>query len=61
MLEDVEAAIKRLKRNKSPDTDGIVGEAKQAGGIRLAKEIHKICEKAWQEGKIPEEWTRSIL
>jgi len=24
-------------------------------------EIHKICEKAWQEGKIPEEWTRSVL
>jgi len=41
--------------------DGIVGEAIQAGEIKLAKKIHTICEKAWQEGKIPEEWTRSIL
>jgi len=57
----VEKAIKRLKLNKSPGTHGIVAEAIQAGGIRLAKEIHKICEKAGQEGKIPEEWKRSIL
>jgi len=44
MLELVEKAIKRLKRNKSLGTDGIVGEATQAGGIKLAKVIHKICE-----------------
>jgi len=49
----VEKAIKRLKRTKSPGTDdivgedGIVGEAIQVVGIKLAKEIHKICEKAW--------------
>jgi len=49
-------AIKRLKRNKSLGT-GIDGEAIQAGGIKLAK----FAEKAWQEGKIPEDWTRSIL
>ena len=61
MLEEVEAAIKRLKRNRSPGTDGIVGDAIQAGGIKLAKEIHKVCENAWPEGRIPEEWTRSIL
>jgi len=32
------------------ETDGIVGEAIQAGGIKLTKEIHKICEKTRQEG-----------
>ena len=37
LIEEVEAAIKRLKRNKSPGTDGIVGEAIQAGGDRLIK------------------------
>jgi len=57
LLEEVEKAIKRLKRNKSLGTDGIVGEALQAGGIELTKEIHK----TWREGKIPEEWARSIL
>ena len=61
MLEEVEAVIKRLKWNKSLGTGGIVGEAIQAGGIRLAKEIHKVCEKAWRESRFPEKWTRSIL
>ena len=33
----------------------------QAGGDQLAREIHKLCNKAWHEGMIPEEWGKSIL
>ncbi|CAF5120014.1 unnamed protein product, partial [Rotaria magnacalcarata] len=28
----------------------------QAGGEQLEREIHKLCNKAWQEGTIPDEW-----
>jgi len=61
LLEEVKKVIKQLKGNKSLGTYSKIGEAIQAGGIKLAKEIHKICEKAWQEGKIPKKWIRSIL
>ncbi|CAF5045712.1 unnamed protein product, partial [Rotaria magnacalcarata] len=33
----------------------------QAGGEQLEREIHKLCNKAWQEGTIPDEWGESIL
>ncbi|CAF4513863.1 unnamed protein product, partial [Rotaria magnacalcarata] len=32
----------------------------QAGGEQLEREIHKLCNKAWQEGTIPDEWGKSI-
>ena len=33
----------------------------QAGGEQLTRQIHKLCNKAWHEGTIPEEWSKSIL
>ena len=33
----------------------------QAGGEQLTHEIHSLCNKAWHEGVIPEEWGKSIL
>ncbi|CAF4444579.1 unnamed protein product, partial [Didymodactylos carnosus] len=58
---EVQEAIRALKRNKSPGSDGITSEMLQAGGEQLAHEIHKLCNKAWHEGTIPEEWGKSIL
>jgi len=57
----VEAAVKRLKKNKSPGIDDITGEMIQAGGDRVAEEIHGICNQIWQEGKVPEEWAKSVI
>ena len=58
---EVERAVNNLKKNKSPGTDGITGEMITAGGDNLTKEIHGICQQVWREGRIPEEWTKSIL
>src|SRR5271163_1874304 len=61
MYEEVIAAIKHLKRNKSPGNDGITSEMIKASGETLAKEIHGICNQVWRDGKVPEEWTKSVL
>ncbi|CAF1642700.1 unnamed protein product, partial [Adineta ricciae] len=61
LYSEVQAAISSLKRNKSPGSDGITAEMLQAGGEPLSREIHKLCNKAWHEGTIPEEWGKSIL
>ena len=61
LYEEVQQAIKNLKKRKSPGEDGIMGEMITAGGEELHKEIHQICNQIWREGKIPETWTKSIL
>lgn len=61
LYAEVEKAIRSLKCHKSPGSDGITAEMLQAGGEQLARQIHKLCNKAWHEGTIPEEWSKSIL
>ncbi|CAF1081345.1 unnamed protein product [Adineta ricciae] len=61
LYSEVQSAISSLKKNKSPGSDGITAEMLQAGGEQLARQIHKLCSKAWREGTIPEEWGKSLL
>jgi len=58
---EVVQAINKLKNRKSPGTDGIPGELIQAGGEVVIDHIHEICQEAWEEEKIPEEWTKSVI
>ena len=61
LYAEVQAAIDMLKKNKSPGSDGITAEMLQAGGEQLVRQMHKLCNRAWHEGTIPDEWGRSIL
>ena len=61
LYEEVAAAVKRLKKGKSPGIDSIAGEVIQAGGEKVTEEIHSICNQIWQEGRVPEEWTKSVI
>ena len=58
---EVEEAILTLKRNKSPGSDEITAEIIQAGRKQLVRQIYLLCNKAWNEGTILEEWSKSIL
>jgi hypothetical protein len=58
---EVEQAINKLKKNKSPGIDEIKAEMLQAGGEKLKHKIHELCNRAWNEENIPEPWGRSIL
>ena len=55
LFEEVQAVIDRLEGNKSPGTDGITAEMIQAGGEPLARVLHVICQKIWEEERMPEE------
>ena len=61
LYSEVEETIHTLKRNKSPGSEEITAEMIQAGGEQLVRQIHRLCNKAWSEGTIPEEWSKSIL
>lgn len=58
---EVERAIKMLKNNKSPGVDGITSEMIKAGGHRLMKEIHGMCNQIWRGESTPDEWIQSVL
>lgn len=52
--------IKILKTNKAPDADEIPAELLKAGGTNVAKAIHGIMKRIWEQEDLPEEWRRSI-
>lgn len=58
---EVETAIQKLKPHKAPGTDGITAEILQAGGEELVDEMFSICNQAWIEEIVPEEWTKSVI
>jgi hypothetical protein len=58
---EVEIAIAKLKRYKSPGSDQILTELVQAGGERLQSEIHKLINFIWNKKELPDRWKESII
>jgi hypothetical protein len=48
---EVEIAIAKLKRYKSPGSDEIPAELIQAGGEILCSKIHKLIKSIWNKGE----------
>jgi hypothetical protein len=57
---EVEVAIAKLKRYKSPGVDQIPAELIQAGGEILCSEIHKLINLVWNKEELPYQWKESI-
>jgi hypothetical protein len=58
---EVEIAIAKLKRYKSPGSDQIATELIQAGGAIVRSEIHELINFIWNMEKLPEQWKESII
>jgi hypothetical protein len=61
LVEEVRAAISKLKTRKAPGVDGIEGDLIRNGGETMVKVMHKICSKIWQTGTFPKLWTQSLI
>jgi hypothetical protein len=53
IISEVEAAIGKLKRYKSPGTDQIPADLIQAGGETLHSEIHEFIKLIWNKEELP--------
>jgi hypothetical protein len=53
MSDQVEVAIGKLKRYKSPGADQIPAELIQAGVGTLHSEIHKLIKLIWNKEELP--------
>jgi hypothetical protein len=58
---EVEVAIRKLKRYKSPGVDQIASELIQAGGETLHSEIHKLIKLIWNKEELPHQWKEPIV
>ncbi|PNF38673.1 hypothetical protein B7P43_G01198 [Cryptotermes secundus] len=58
---EVESAIAKLKRYKSPGSDQIPAELIRAGGEILRSKIHKLITSIWHKQKLPDQWKESII
>jgi hypothetical protein len=58
---EVEIAIAKLKKYKSPGSDQIPSELIQAGGETLLSEIHKLINSVWNKEELPDQWKESII
>jgi hypothetical protein len=61
MTLEVEMAIVKLKRHKSPGIDQIPTGLIKAGGRTIRSEIHKLINSIWNKEELSEQWKESII
>jgi hypothetical protein len=57
---EVEIAIAKLKKYKSPGSDQILAELIQADEILLSA-IHKLINSVWNKEELPDQWNECII
>jgi hypothetical protein len=58
---EVEIAIAKLKRYKSPGNVQLPAELILAGGEILHSKICKLINSIWNKEKLPDQWKKSII
>ncbi len=57
---EVEGPIARLKCGKAAGMDGITAKMKY-GGETVLEWMLLICERAWKNGEVPDDWKKAII
>ena len=60
-VEEVETAVKKIKRNKAAGEDQICGELLKYGGECLNEKLCELLNKCWEEEAVPETWRNGII
>jgi hypothetical protein len=58
---EVESAIAKFRKYKSPGSDQIPAELIQAGGEILLSANHKLINSVWKKDELPDQWKESII
>jgi hypothetical protein len=58
---ELEIAIAKLKKYKSPGSNQIPAELIQAGGEILLSAIYKLINSVWNKDELPDQWKESII
>ena len=60
-LNEVKAAIKRMKNHKAGGVDGIPAEVYKLGGPDLTERLHQLITKIWEREDIPADFRYAII
>ena len=60
-MDEVRAALKKMKRHKAPGLSGLVTEMIQATGDTGTQWILDLCNGIVKEGSILEDWKSSVV
>ena len=58
---EIEMAVEKLKKHKSPGIDQIPAEFIKAGRRTIRSDIHKLINSIWIKKEFPEKWKESII
>jgi hypothetical protein len=58
---EVDTAIAKLKRYKSPGSDQIPAELDRTGGETLRFEVHELINSTWSKEELPDQWKEYII
>ena len=61
LCEEVEAAVKSMKKGKPAGVDNIPAELLQQGEEAMVNALLIICNKIWRTGEWPTPWTQSLV
>ena len=61
LREEVEKAVKFLKKGKAAGIDNIPAELVHAGGKAMIDTLLVICQKIWETVQWPTQWTQSLM
>jgi hypothetical protein len=60
--DEVEHALRKMKRSKAPGVDNITAKqitaATQGWGLHA---LHQLCQAAWEQEALPAEWKQAII
>lgn len=59
--EEVEVAVRKVKKGKSAGMDGIYGEMIKEGPRELFDWLVRLFNVCWREGRVPQEWQDSCI
>ncbi len=58
---EVEKAITKFKCDKASSIDGITPEMVKHGGDAVVEWLTIICDLAWRQGEVPDEWKKAVI
>ena len=60
-IEEVERAVKQMRKNKAPGTCNITAEMLQETGKDTIKWLHRVICKVWDCDAVPEDWRQETI
>ena len=60
-MDEIKAAIKKLKNNKASGADGIRAEVIKAGGEVVELWVARLLGVVWKQRRVPTEWLKAVI